>query len=132
MKIDFNTFNKVIKNKNGKDIKLVLNHIENRDCKAYVCKAKKNYWNNCDTIEKGKFYVCYFPPSKTVIKSSMNWSKQGYFGMGCIEHSFDYELNNFEEVDIYNCGKYMRKNRTKYCTIPIEYIEIIDECNYVI
>lgn len=128
MKIDFNTFNKVIKNKKGEEIKLVLNHIENQDCKMYICKAKEDYWNNCDTIEKDKFYVCYFPPTKTVTKSTMNWSKQGYFGMGSIEHSYDYSLNNFEEVKIYNCGKYMRKNQTKYCTVPIEYIEIIDEC----
>ena len=75
--------------------------------------------------------MCYFQPSKLVTTASMNWSKQGYFGMGCIEHSYNYKLNNFEEVTIYNCGQHMSKNQTKFCNIPIEYIEIIDESNYI-
>lgn len=130
MNIDFNTYHKIIKNQDGKNIKLVLNHIDNKDCKAYICRSKEDYWNNCDDIRKGKFYVCYFPPSKTVTKSSMNWNRMGYFGMGYIEHEYKYPLNNFEEVCIYNCGKKMRKEQTKFCIIPIENIEIIDECDY--
>ena len=130
MNIDFNIYHKNIK-KNGKEIKLVLNHIDNKNCKAYICRAKEDYWNNCDTIEKGKFYVCVFPPTKTETTSSINWNKQGYFGMGCVEHHFDYLLNDFEVVNIFNGGKIMRKNQTKYCTVPIEYVEIIGECDHV-
>lgn len=39
--IDYSTFHKIIKNKKGKNIKLVLNHIENNNRKAYICKAKE-------------------------------------------------------------------------------------------
>ncbi|MCK9416943.1 hypothetical protein M0Q97_09825 [Candidatus Dojkabacteria bacterium] len=96
----------------------------------YVCRALYNYWDNCDTIEKGKHYICYFAPTKCVTHSSMNWNISGYFGIGSIEHSFSYDFNNFEIVSIYNWGKHMKKDQTKFCKVPINCIEIIDECEY--
>lgn len=129
--INYNTFHKIYTNINGDKIKLVLNHVDNENPKAYVCRAKEDYHDNFDKIEENKYYVCVFPPSKTVVTSSMNWNKQGYFGLGAIEHDYDYDLNNFEEIDIYNNGTRMTKKQTKFCTVPIESVEIIRECKYV-
>ena len=61
----------------------------------------------------------------------MNWNVAGYFGMGSIEHSFSYEFNNFEILTVYNSGKHMKNKQTKFCKVPISYVEIIDECEYI-
>lgn len=117
---------------NGKKIKLVTSHIDNEDLKAYVCVLKEDQRDNFGNILKeGSKYVCTFPPTKRISHSYIGSGIGASGGVGCLVHNYEYILNNFEYVDLYNKGIKMAKGQTVFVhPIGIDEVDIIAEVKW--
>jgi len=117
---------------NGKKIKLVLSHIDNEDLKAYLCVLKEDQRDNCgNRLKEGSKYVCTFPPTKRISHSYIGSGIGASGGVGCLVHNYEYILNNFEYVDLYNKGIKMAKGQTVFVhPIGIDEVDIIAEVKW--
>jgi hypothetical protein len=109
---------------NGKKIKLVVSHIDNEDLKAYVCVLKEDQRDNFgNKLKEGGKYVCTFPPTKRISHSYIGDGIGASGGVGCLVRNYEYLLNKFEYVDLYNKGVKMAKDQNVFAP-PIEFNEV--------